>query len=252
MTEEKIEQQEEKPAETEKEVVETSKENKKEEIKTPKKVKKEIAEKINEVVQTKKKELTPKLEREYIIPLREKYRHVPRYKKTPKAIKTIKEFLVRHMKIRDRDLNKIKIDKYLNEAVWTRGIKKPPMKIKVKAIKEGDIVRVELVDYSDKLKFKKLRHEKRDKKTLDSMESKKTLKEKVQEQMKGKKKETEDKNKDGVDDKVELEEKKKAVKEQGEKIEKEMAKKEKHTTKNKSMKEKLGAKNQEDQRSQGK
>ncbi|MCK4552767.1 60S ribosomal protein L31 [Candidatus Pacearchaeota archaeon] len=103
---------------------------------------------------------TEKLEREYIIPLRKKGRAVPCYKKTPKAIKTIKEFLMKHMKIRDRDLSKIKIDKYLNEQMWFRGIKKPPVKIKVKAVKQGDVVRVELVDYPDKLKFKKLREEK--------------------------------------------------------------------------------------------
>ena len=100
---------------------------------------------------------TEKVEREYIIPLRARGKAVPRYKKTPKAIKTIKEFLARHMKIKDRDLSKIKIDKYLNEQMWFRGIKRPPHKIKVKAIKEKDIVRVELVDYSTKLKFKKLR-----------------------------------------------------------------------------------------------
>ena len=88
-----------------------------------------------------------KIEREYVIPLREKCRPVPRYKKTPKAIKTIKEFLVRHMKIRDRDLKKIRLDGYLNEAVWAKGIKKPPIKVKVKAIKEGEIVRVELADH---------------------------------------------------------------------------------------------------------
>ena len=51
-----------------------------------------------------------KVEREYVIPLREKCRSSPSYKKTPKAVKTVREFLVKHMKIRDRDLNKIKID----------------------------------------------------------------------------------------------------------------------------------------------
>ena len=58
---------------------------------------------------------TEKLEREYIIPLRREINKVPRYRKTEKAIKAIKKFLARHMKIRDRDLNKIKIDRYLNE-----------------------------------------------------------------------------------------------------------------------------------------
>jgi large subunit ribosomal protein L31e len=101
-----------------------------------------------------------KLEREYIIPLRRRWKIVPRYQKTNKAVKTVKEFLVRHMKIRDRDLNKIKIDKYLNETLWHRGIKNPPAKIKVLAIKEGEIVRVTAVEMPQNIKFKKLREEK--------------------------------------------------------------------------------------------
>src|SRR4030043_1397196 len=89
---------------------------------------------------------TEKLEREYVIPLRHRWKIVPRYQRTNKAVKTVKEFLARHMKVRDRDLNKIKVDKYLNEIIWSSGIKYPPSKIKVKAVKEGDIVRAEAVD----------------------------------------------------------------------------------------------------------
>src|SRR6056297_696422 len=98
-----------------------------------------------------------KLEREYVIPLREKCRPVTRYKKTPKAVKTVKKFLVRHMQIRDKDLNKIKIDRFLNEQLWERGIKKPLHKVKVRVIKEGDIVKVYSVDLPTKINFKKLR-----------------------------------------------------------------------------------------------
>ena len=117
---------------------------------------------------------TEKLEREYIIPLRRRYQHVPRYKRTSKAIKTIREFLVKHMKIYDRDLSKIKLDKYLNEAVWRRGIKNPPHKIKVKAIKDSEgIVRVELVDFPNKLKYKKLREEKSEKAAQEVIKKKK-------------------------------------------------------------------------------
>jgi len=122
-----------------------------------------------------------KIEREYIIPLREKGRPVPRYKKTPKAVKTVKEFLVRHMKIRDRDLNKIKIDRFVNEVLWFRGIKNPPHKIKVRAIKQGEIVRVELVDVPEKLKFKKIREEKRETKAKENLEKKKSMMEKAKE-----------------------------------------------------------------------
>jgi large subunit ribosomal protein L31e len=162
---------------------------------------------------------TEKIEREYIIPLREKCRVVPRYKKANKAIKTIKEFLVRHMKIRDRDLKKIKIDKYLNEAVWFRGIKRPPEKTKVKVIKEGEIVRVELSEFSKKLKFKKARQEKIEQKAIEGIKSKKTPKPEEKPEVE-KKEETEKKE----DEK----EKKSAVVEEGQKIEKAAAKQEKH------------------------
>ena len=115
---------------------------------------------------------TERIEREYIIPLREKGRSVPRYKKTPKAIKTIKEFLVRHMKIRSRNLNNIRLNRFVNEAIWARGIKNPPSKIKIKAIKSGEIVRVELVDIPEKLKYKKIREEKREAKAKQALERK--------------------------------------------------------------------------------
>jgi len=129
------------------------------------------------------KKINDKLEREYTIPLRKKSKVVPRYRKTPKAIKTIKEFLARHMKVENRDLNKVKIDKNLNEFLWRRGIRKHPHKIKVKVIKDGENVKVDLVDYPNKLKFKKIKEEKRQKDALDSIEKKKTLMQKGKESL---------------------------------------------------------------------
>ena len=167
-----------------------------------------------------------KFEKEYVIPLREKIRVSPRFKKTPKAVKTIKEFLVKHMKVYDRDLNKIKIDKYLNEYLWFRGIRNPPHKVKVKAKLDGEFVKVELAELPEKLKFKKLREEKREVKAKSS--------EKKKPELKPEQEKSEDKNKDGVEDKKEFEEKKSAVVEQGEKFEKAEAKKQKHTTKTKT------------------
>jgi large subunit ribosomal protein L31e len=179
---------------------------------------------------------TEKIEREYVIPLREKVRVVPRYKKTNKAVKTVKEFLVRHMKIRDRDLSKIKIDTYLNEALWFRGIRKPPHKIKVKAIKEGEIVRAELSDMPDKLKFKKAREERKLREAKDMLEGKKTKMEKAKEVMTPKEmapKEgvpSEEGKKQTEEEKVEEKEKKSAVVEAGAKMEKAAAQKTKHAT----------------------
>ena len=173
---------------------------------------------------------TEKIEREYIIPLREKVRVVPRYKKVNKAVKTVKEFLVRHMKIRDRDLNKIKIDKYLNEALWFRGIRKPPHKIKVKAVKEGGIVRAELADMPAKLKFKKAREERILQKAEAILKGKKTVMEKAKEGVQ-KTPESKAEEKEEVEKKEEEKEKKSAVVEAGKEIEKTAAKQTKHSTK---------------------
>ena len=183
-----------------------------------------------------------KNEREYVIPLRKEWMKVPRYKKANKAVKAIKEFLVRHMKVRDRDLRKVKVDGYLNEAVWSRGIKKPPARIKVKVVKEGENVIAQLVDFPDKLKFKKARLEKRDQKALEAVEAKKTMMEKAKETMTGggagsgpgaasqsvAEKPTEEQTEEK---KEEEKEKKASVVEAGKEIEKSAAKQAKHQSK---------------------
>ena len=171
----------------------------------------------------KKTEPIEKLEREYVIPLRNKWKKVPRYKRVNKAIKAIKEFLVRHMGISDRDLNKVRLDKYLNEFVWARGIRKPPIKIKVRAIKEGDIVRAELFEMPEKMKFKKLRKEKIEQKAMEIVKSKKKTLEKIKEGIKPEEKTEEEKK--------EEKEKAKAGEEAGKELGKAAAKTTKHQTK---------------------
>ena len=146
-------------------------------------------------------EKTTKIEREYTIPLREKCRVVPRYKKTNKAIRTIREFLVKHMTIRDRDLNKIKIDYNVNEAIWARGIRYPPHKIKIKATKEGDIVKVEMAQLSPKAIAKKARLEKRETMAAKQPEAHEHEEHKATEKVD-----------DGVDNKKEIKETKEAAK----------------------------------------
>jgi large subunit ribosomal protein L31e len=180
-----------------------------------------------------KKPKVEELEREYVIPLREQFRRVPRYKKTNKAIRAIKEFLVKHMKVRDRDLNEVKIDPYLNEEIWLRGIRKPPARIKVKAVKDPktEEIKVTLAEMPDKLKFKKLRAEKIEKKATEILESKKKTLDRLKEQAQAPKEKAEDKEEEKKDDekkKEDAKEKKSAVVESTEKMEKEMAKKAKH------------------------
>src|SRR3989344_6821626 len=98
--------------------------------------------------------------REYTIPLRRHWINVPRYERTGKAIKAIKKFIAKHMKVPERDINKVKLDVYLNNDIWFRGSRKPPAKIKVRAIKENDIVKVEFFEIPQHVKFLKAKDQK--------------------------------------------------------------------------------------------
>lgn len=110
----------------------------------------------------KKEERKKVLEREYVIHMRKEISKVPSYKRAEKAITAIKEFLLRHMKVYDRDKKKIKLSKWLNEAVWARSIKNPPVRIKVKAVKFSDgIVEAELAELSKNAQIEKTKEQQR-------------------------------------------------------------------------------------------
>ncbi|MDG6257334.1 MAG: 50S ribosomal protein L31e [Methanomicrobiaceae archaeon] len=77
----------------------------------------------------------------YVIPLRDAKR-APRWKRSHKAVKDIRAFLVKHMKSED-----VKLDRSINEKVWDRGSEKPPRKIRVRAMKfEDGQVQAELAE----------------------------------------------------------------------------------------------------------
>jgi large subunit ribosomal protein L31e len=136
-----------------------------------------------------KSKTSNKVEREYIIPLR-KAKMVPKWRRTKRAVKEVKKFLVRHMKIYDRDLNKVKLDKWLNERLWMRGMKNPPSKIKVKAVREGGEVKVELVKIPEELKWK-MKKSKEAKKKAEKEKKEKKKKEEKKESEEDKEKEKE-------------------------------------------------------------
>jgi ribosomal protein L31E len=166
----------------------------------------------------KKKEPKLLFEREYIVPLRSEWLKVAKHKRANKAIKALKEFMVRNMKIYDRDLRRIKIDQVLNNEMRFRGMKKPLSKVKVKAQKfDNETVRVFLVDVPDHVKFARIREEK-----VKSKVEKKVKEEKKEEPKEEKKEETQD-----------AKEKEEASKEETMKISKEQAKEQKHTSKDK-------------------
>jgi len=71
-------------------------------------------------------------ERIYVIPLA-KARHGPRNKRAKKAIRYLREFMERHFKPES-----LIISQPVNEKIWSRGIQKPPRKIKIRATKNID------------------------------------------------------------------------------------------------------------------
>lgn len=101
------------------------------------------------------------LERVYTIPLRKEWMKVPSYKRARKGVLAVKQFLARHMKVSDRNLDNVKLDTYLNNELWSRGSGYSPSHVTVKAIKDGDVVKVTFVEDPAHVRFAKARHEKR-------------------------------------------------------------------------------------------
>ena len=166
---------------------------------------------------------TNKLEREYVIPLRRAWINVPEYKRARKAVMAIKIFIAKHMKVIDRNLDNVKLDVYLNNELWFRGHSKPPARIKVKAVKEGDVVHVKFAETPKHVNFLKLKHAKMHKKTEQKKPAQAPAKTEVKEEK------TEEQ-------KVDEKEKEKAVEQQNIKQAEQDIKAEKHTTKVKEAK----------------
>ncbi|MCL2510392.1 MAG: 50S ribosomal protein L31e [Methanomassiliicoccaceae archaeon] len=86
-------------------------------------------------------------ERVITIPLRAT-KMAPRTKRAKRAIKEIRENIVRHMKVAE---DKVWIDTALNEKIWERGIQNPPSRISVKAVRFDDgLVEVSLPEVRKK------------------------------------------------------------------------------------------------------
>ena len=101
---------------------------------------------------------TNKLERVYTIPLRSDFVKVPKYYRAKRAVSRIKNFISKHMKSED-----VRLGTVLNEHVWSKGIKNPPGKVTVKAVKQDDFVTVELEGFE--YKTQKVQTEKTEKPT---------------------------------------------------------------------------------------
>lgn len=81
---------------------------------------------------------TKEPEKVFTIPLRKAYEKSQRIR-SPYAIRLIKDYIQTHTKA-----GEVRIGKHLNSAIWSRGIKKPPRKVKINIIKDGSTVKAEL------------------------------------------------------------------------------------------------------------
>ena len=81
-------------------------------------------------------------ERIYTVPLRRAYWTGPRTRRSNKAVKVLRKFVERHMKPEE-----ILIQPEVNERIWSRGIQKPPRRVRIRATKNSDnLVRVYLAE----------------------------------------------------------------------------------------------------------
>ncbi|HDJ21593.1 MAG TPA: 50S ribosomal protein L31e [Candidatus Bathyarchaeota archaeon] len=77
--------------------------------------------------------------RYYTVPLGRAW-VAPRYRRAEKAVQVLRQFTKRHMKP-----SRIVIDPQVSEAIWARGIRNPPRKIRVKMTRDNEgVVTVEL------------------------------------------------------------------------------------------------------------
>ncbi|MEK6955724.1 MAG: 50S ribosomal protein L31e, partial [Nanoarchaeota archaeon] len=80
-------------------------------------------------------------EKLFTIPLRKEFLKAPIYKRSSKAVRAVKQFIVRHLKT-----EKVNVGPQLNLQIWSRGKSNPPTRVKVHAMVRDGIGFVELVD----------------------------------------------------------------------------------------------------------
>jgi len=102
-----------------------------------------------EKVEEKKREEAPKEEiveeRIYTIPLSKAWIS-PRKKRAPRAVRIVRSFVQRHMKIEtkakteeeEEEAGRLVISDEVNKKLWRRGVEKPPRNIRVRAVKDKE------------------------------------------------------------------------------------------------------------------
>lgn len=93
-----------------------------------------VEEAEEEVEKPRREEIEEEIveERIYTIPLQRAWVS-PRKKRAPRAIRLVKSFIQRHMKP-----EALVVRNEVNERIWSRGIEKPPRRIRVRAVKDRE------------------------------------------------------------------------------------------------------------------
>jgi len=89
-----------------------------------------------------------KLERIYTIPLSKAYDYI-RTRRTERAVKLLREFVARHMKV---ELEDVRISEGVNALLWRDSIQRPPRRVKVRVVKEGEMAKAWLPGEEEDMK----------------------------------------------------------------------------------------------------
>jgi large subunit ribosomal protein L31e len=79
------------------------------------------------------------IEKVYTVPLRSGWVKEPRSKRSNRAMRDLKAFVLKHAKTKD-----VKISKGINELIFARGFQKPPSRIKVEVSGDKEIAQIKL------------------------------------------------------------------------------------------------------------
>ena len=143
-------------------------------------------------------------EKVFNIPLREVYKKSER-KRSRYAASYVRNFIRKSMKAEE-----VKLGRKLNEKIWSRSMKKPPRNIRVKVVKDGNVVKAELFgfEYQDFKAKDKTEKKGMKEKLLSRMGAKGQAKQELEDKIEGKK--TEEKKEEVKEIEEEKKEEKKA------------------------------------------
>lgn len=89
-----------------------------------------------------------KLERIYTVPLVKAYEYL-HTRRTERAVKLLRAFVAKHMKA---DIENVRISEGVNKLLWRDSIQKPPRRIKVRVVKEGEMAKAWLLGEEEEMK----------------------------------------------------------------------------------------------------